>query len=121
MHNKCNVTFHKPLTIRWKLQPVAGVRLQILDDVFSDWTNDDWLALSQVNQVGSDLRAMITWRFPGNTQAGGRRIEWCGPRTHILLFLIFICLHWSLVPLQLRLLHRVDVADSCWYRARCLA
>lgn len=50
-----------------KHQPVAGVGLQVLDDVFGDGTNNNGLALSEVNQVGSDLRAMITWGVPTNT------------------------------------------------------
>lgn len=104
-----------------KHQPVAGVRLQMLDDVFGDGSNNNGLALSEVNQVGSDLRAVITWGVPGNTQAGGRRVEWWRPRITILIFFIFIYVHRSLVPLQLGLLQRVDVANGCWNRAGRLA
>lgn len=79
-----------------KHQPVAGVRLQMLDDVFSDRANNDGLAFSEVNQVGGDLRAMITWGVPANKQAGGRRVEWLLPGTAILLLfllLVFLCIH----------------------------
>lgn len=105
---------------RGKDAPVAGVRLQTLDHVFGDRTDSDGLALSQVNQVGCDLRAMITWGFPANTEAGGWRIGWCGPVRPILLFLIFIRFQWALVPLQLRLLYSVNVANGCRHWARCL-
>lgn len=122
MQYKRNVTLCNLLsfTVR-KHQPVAGVRLQMLDDVFGDGTDNNGLALSEVNQVGSDLRAVIARGVPANTQAGGRRVEWWRPGTAVFVFLVFLCVHRSLVPMQLGLLQRVDVADSCRHRAGRLA
>lgn len=71
----------------------------MLDDVFGDGTNDSGLALSEVNQVGSDLRAVITRGVPANTQTGGWGVERRWPGTAILLFLLLIRIHRSLVPL----------------------
>lgn len=104
-----------------KRQPVAGVRLQVLDDVFGDGTNDNGLALAKVDQVGSDLRAVVARGVPANTQAGGRRVErrWAGAA--VLVFLIFVGVQRSLVPLQLGLLQHMDAADGGRDRAGRLA
>lgn len=104
-----------------KHQPVAGVRLQVLDDVFGDGTDGNGLSLSKVNQVGSDLRAMITRGVPANTQAGRRGIEWEWLRFALLVFLVFLCVHFRLVRLPLWLLQGVYVADTCRHGARRLA
>ena len=104
---------------RRRYLPVAVVRLQMLNDVFADGADGDGLALSEVNQVGGDLRAVVTRGVPGNAQAGGRRVE--RRRRPGIAFLLFICIHRGLVPLQLGLLQRVDVADGCRHRAGGLA
>lgn len=104
-----------------KHQPVTGVRLQVLNDVFGDRTDNNGLALSEVNQVGSDLSAVITRWVPANTQAGGWRVEWRWPRAAILVVFVFVRVQRRLVPLQLGLLQGVDAADCCRYRAGRLA
>lgn len=125
MWNVC-VVQHLELMTR-KRQPVAGVRLQMLNYVLADGANGDGLALSKVNQVGSDLRAVIAGWVPADTQTGGWRVEWWRPGTaflflfFLLLVFVCVCIHRGLVPLQLGLLQCVDVADGCGHRAGCLA
>lgn len=104
-----------------KDRPVASVRLQVLNDVFGDGTNNNGLALSEVNQVGSDLSAVVTRGIPANTQAGGRWVEWRWLRAAILIIFVFVRVQRSLVPLQLGLLQGMDAADCCRYRAGRLA
>ena len=84
-----------------KHQPVAGVRLQMLDDVFCDGTDDNGLALPEVDQVGRDLGAVVARGVPADAQAGGWGVEWGRLGAALLLFLVFVRISWSLVPLQL--------------------
>lgn len=64
----------------------------MLDDVFVDGADNDGLALSKVDQVGGDLRAVVTWGVPADTQAGRGRVDQRRRQgIVIILFIIVLC------------------------------
>lgn len=64
----------------------------MLDDVSGNGADHDGLPLAQVDQVGSDLSAVVARRLPAKPQAGGRRVEWQRLRVAVLVLLFLLLL-----------------------------